>query len=225
VSDHQHDHHQHDRGQHGHEHGDDRYVGDFDAMATTWDDDPAKVERARIVADLVAERLDLGPSTSVFEYGAGTGLVSQHLSPLVGPITVSDPSEGMRAAMADKVRDGTLPSGTRILPTDLDADPPPGERFDLVVTVQVLHHVTDLGRVLAGLAALTAPGGHLAVCDLEQEDGSFHGDGFGGHHGFDRTSLGDQLRAAGFTDVSFEHAYDLRKHDHDYPLFLALASR
>ena len=194
-------------------------------MATTWDDDPAKVERARIVAELLGRRLELGPTTTLFEYGAGTGLVAQHLASLVGPITVSDPSAGMRAAMAAKVDAGDLPPGTRIWTTDLDVDEVPGERFDLVATVQVLHHVTDLPRVLQGLATMTSPGGHLAVCDLEREDGSFHGDGFGGHHGFDRADLDRQLRDAGFTGVTFEHAYDLRKNDHDYPLFLALATR
>ncbi len=214
-----HQQHEHPTGEH--EHGD----RDFDRMATSWDDDPAKVERARVVAELLTDQLTLGPSTSVFEYGAGTGLVSQHLAPHVGPITVSDPSTGMRAAMAAKVESGTLPPGTPVWSTDLDADPTPDARFDLVVTVQVLHHVQDLDRVLAGLAALTAPGGHLAICDLEREDGSFHGDGFGGHHGFDRDDLASRIRATGLDHVSFRHAYDLRKHDHDYPLFLAVASR
>ncbi len=212
--DHRHDH-PHDK------HGD----GDFDRMATTWDDDPAKVERARVVAELLTEQLRPTTSTSVFEYGAGSGLVAQHLAPHVGPITVSDPSAGMRAAMSAKVEAATLPASTPVWSTDLDVDPPPEARFDLVVTVQVLHHVRDLDRVLAGLAALTAPGGHLAICDLEREDGSFHGDGFGGHHGFDRDDLASRIRAAGLEQVSFQHAYDLRKNDHDYPLFLAIASR
>jgi 2-polyprenyl-3-methyl-5-hydroxy-6-metoxy-1,4-benzoquinol methylase len=213
----------HDADHPGREHG--SHDRDFDELARTWDDDPAKVERARVVAGLIDRRLDLGPSTSVFEYGAGTGLVAQHLAPLVGPITMSDPSAGMRAVMEEKAAAGTLPAGTRIWSTDLDVDPVPDERFDLVVAVQVLHHVADLARVLDGLAAMTAPGGHLAVCDLEREDGSFHGEGFGGHRGFDRAELGDRFREAGFADVSFEHAYDLRKHDRDYPLFLAIAVR
>lgn len=218
---HEHDHH------HDHDHGE-RYTGDFDEMATTWDDDPTKVERARIVGALLPQRLTLGSSTRVLEYGAGTGLVAQALAPHVGPLTLADPSAGMRAAMDAKVGDGRLPAGSRVVDWTFDADgsPPPGdERFDLVVTVQVLHHVPVLEPVLAAFAAVTEPGGHLAIVDLEAEDGSFHGDGFGGHHGFHREELGRQLEAAGFGDVRFDHAYDLEKGGHAYPLFLALATR
>ena len=213
-----HDHH------HEHEHGE-QYTGDFDEMAKTWDADPAKVERARVIAELLPQRLDLGPDTRVFEYGAGTGLVSQMLAPHVGPLTLADPSEGMRAAMAAKVADGTLPASSTIVATNFDAEAPGEGRFDLVVTVQVMHHVPDLPPVLAAFAAILEPGGHLAIVDLEAEDGSFHGDGFGGHHGFHRPELQAQLEAAGFTDVRFEHAYDLEKDGHAYPLFLALATR
>lgn len=221
---HDHDHHHHDH----HGHGGERYTGDFDEMAKTWDDDPTKVERARIVGELLPQRVALDASTRVLEYGAGTGLVAQALAANVGPLTLADPSEGMRAVMAAKVADGRLPAESRIVGWTFDADGSPApadERFDLVVTVQVMHHVPELAPVLAAFAALLEPGGHLAIVDLEAEDGSFHGDGFGGHHGFHRSELQSDLEAAGFSDVRFEHAYDLEKDGHAYPLFLALATR
>lgn len=217
--------HPHDHG-HGHGHDDvPAYTGDFDEMAKTWDDDPAKVERAQIVADLVVARLAPTSATRVLEYGAGTGLVAQHLQSHVGPITLADTSAGMRDAIAAKIDSGALPAHARTWSVDLGADAPPDERFDLIATVQVLHHVPDVPTVLAAFAALTEPGGHLCIVDLEAEDGSFHGDGFGGHHGFHRAELAAQLEAAGFGDVTFEHAYDLAKGGHDYPLFLAIATR
>ena len=91
--------------------------------------------------------------------------------------------------------------------------------------VQVLHHVHDLGPVLAGFAALLEAGGHLCLVDLELEDGTVHGEGFGGYHGFDREQLGEQLEAAGFAGGTFQHSYDLAKDGHAYPLFLAITTR
>lgn len=209
-----------------HDHDDaKRYHGDFDEKALTWDDDPAKVERASIVAAQIVEAVAPNATTRLLEYGAGTGLVAQALAPHVGPITLADPSQGMREAMARKVAAGTLPHGSRIWSTRLGEEPTPDERFDLVVSVQVLHHVESLQPLLAAFAEVTEAGGHLCICDLESEDGSFHGEGFGGHHGFDRDSLGAQITAAGFADVGFRHAYDLHKEGHDYPLFLAVATR
>lgn len=206
-------------------HGQDRYHGNFDEMAKTWDDDPAKVERATIVARQIVDAVAPTGSTRLLEYGAGTGLVAQALAPHVGPLTLVDPSQGMREAMAAKVAHGALPADARIWSIRLGEDPTPDERFDLVVTVQVLHHVDVLEPVLAAFAELTEPGGHLCVCDLESEDGSFHGEGFGGHHGFDRGVLRSQIAAAGFTDITYQHAYDLDKDGHAYPLFLAVATR
>ena len=200
--------------------------GYFDQVAGSWDDDPAKVERARVVAEQIVAELGRSADTRLFEYGAGTGLVAEHLQHHVGALTLADNSVGMRDAMAAKVADGRLPGGTRIWDLDLATQAvPAGERFDLAVTVQVLHHVPDLDPVLAGFAALLEPVGQLCIVDLELEDGTFHGDGFGGHHGFRREQLGEQLEAAGFAGVTFQHAYDLEKNGHAYPLFLAIATR
>ena len=200
--------------------------GYFDQAAGSWDDDPAKVERARVVTEQIVEQLNPSSDARLFEYGAGTGLVAQHLQDHVGALTLADNSGGMRDAMAAKVADGRLPAGTRIWDLDLSTQAmPTGELFDLAVTVQVLHHVHDLGPVLAGFAALLEPGGHLCIVDLELEDGTFHGDGFGGHHGFERDQLREQLEAAGFAGVAFRHSYDLERNGHAYPLFLAIATR
>jgi predicted TPR repeat methyltransferase len=209
--------------EHGHPHDGAEF---FDQAAGSWDDDPAKVDRARVVSRQIVEQLHPSPDARLFEYGAGTGLVAQHLQGDVGPLTLADSSAGMRAAMVAKIAERTLPEGTRIWDLDLATQPPPdGERFDLAVTVQVLHHVPDLGPVLGGLAELLESGGHLCIVDLEQEDGTFHGEGFGGHHGFRRDDLRAQLEEAGFEDVSFRHSYDLAKNGHSYPLFLAIATR
>jgi predicted TPR repeat methyltransferase len=199
---------------------------DFDEKATTWDDDPAKRHRARVVADAIRAAVPLDRSTRLLEYGAGTGLVSQALAGHVGPITLAEPSAGMRAAMVDKVAAGTLPADVRVWDLDLAADAAPDERFDLVVTVMTLHHIHDLVPVLDGFATLLSDGGHLCVADLEEEDGSFHSDdsSFDGHHGFPRAALTEQLEAAGFLDVRFERCHEMEKEGRTYPLFLATCS-
>jgi 2-polyprenyl-3-methyl-5-hydroxy-6-metoxy-1,4-benzoquinol methylase len=200
---------------------------DFDAKAATWDDDPAKVERARVVAEAVLDAVAVSPETRLLEYGAGTGLVSQSLADHVASVTLAEPSTGMRDVMARKVADGTLPAAARIWDLDLSSSPAPNERFDLVVTVMTLHHIPDVVPVLDGFAALLSDGGHLCIVDLEAEDGSFHSHDadFDGHHGFGRAELAEQLEAAGFTDVAFAHCHEVEKDGGRYPLFLATCSR
>jgi ubiquinone/menaquinone biosynthesis C-methylase UbiE len=195
----------------------------FDDRARTWDDDPAKVERARVVAEAIRARVPLAPSTRMLEYGAGTGLVAQALAPHVGAITLAEPSAGMREVMTEKVAAGTLPADASIWSLDLLSDEVPDERFDLIATVMTLHHVDDVAAALRGFAALLADEGHLCIVDLEAEDGSFHRDDadFDGHDGFDREDLGALLRACGFGDVRFERCHEVRKEHGTFPLFLA----
>lgn len=201
-------------------------MSSFDERAATWDDE-AKTERARVVAEAVRRAVAPTGSTRVLEYGAGTGLVSQALAGSAGPLTLADPSAGMRDVMHGKVETGALPATARVWDLDLSGGSLPDERFDLIVTVMTLHHIPDLAPVLDGFARLLDDGGHLCVVDLVKEDGSFHAGhhDFHGHHGFDTGDLSARLASAGFTDVRVERVYDVVKDGTAYPLFLAVATR
>lgn len=192
----------------------------FDEKAATWDDDPAKRRRAEAVARCIADTVAFDRSARLLEYGAGTGLVTQALRDAVGPVTLADTSAGMRDVLRAKIDAGAL-GDARVWDVNLETDPPPDERFELIVTVMTLHHIHDLARVLAAFAGLLAPGGHLCIADLEQEDGSFHGPDFDGHHGFDRTALAATLAAAGFTDITFSDCTQMERDGVTYPIFLA----
>ena len=198
----------------------------FDEKAATWDDDPAKVERARVVAEAIRSAVPLSPEHRVLDVGAGTGLLSEQLAGHVGALTLVDPSAGMREVAAAKISAGRLPEGTRIWETDLATEPVPTERFDLVATLMTLHHVPDLQRVLAAFVELLADGGRLAIVDLMAEDGSFHGEGFGGHHGFEPGDLAVRLTGLGLVDVHVrEDVHGVDKEGRRYPLFLLTAAK
>ncbi len=201
-------------------------VNRFDEKAATWDEDPAHVERSEVVAGAIRDEVPLDSSVRLLEYGAGTGLVSQALHHSVGPITLADTSAGMRKVMEDKVAAGVI-AEARIWDLDLAsaALPASREQFDLIVTVLTLHHLPRLEPVLSNFATLLAHGGHLAIVDLDQEDGTFHEEGFDGHHGFDHDALADDLRKAGFTNVSFQRCHQIVRDGRTYPLFLAIAIR
>ena len=207
-------------------HDDPMRANSFDERAATWDDDPTKVERARVVADAIRDALPLGPSIRLLEYGAGTGLVSQALRDHVGPLVLADTSAGMRSVMEDKIAAGAI-TDARVWDLDLSTEPiaQVDEHFDLIVTVLTLHHIPTLDTTLANFAHLLANGGHLAIADLDEEDGTFHDGGFDGHHGFDHDALAAQLERAGFSDVVFRPCHELVKHGRTYPIFLATASR
>jgi predicted TPR repeat methyltransferase len=197
----------------------------FDDKAATWDEDPAKRERAAAIAMAIRQQLDLTGRPSLLEYGAGTGLLAQELADTVGPMTLTDPSAGMREVMRAKVARDDLPAGTAVLDLDLAVHDPPPDRYGLVAASMVVHHIVDLDPVLGGFGQLVADDGWLCVADLDAEDGSFHDDTFDGHHGFERDELAGKLRTVGFTQVRFSTCFEVQRHGRAYPVFLAVAAR
>lgn len=196
----------------------------FDERAPDWDT-PERAARAQAVGRLILETVRPAVDASVLELGAGTGLLGLALLPHVGSVVLADASGGMLDVAEAKLATGAYP-GARTLRLVLTEDPLPDERFDLVASLMVFHHVLDTDAALAELARLVAPGGRLAIVDLDAEDGTFHTDpNEPVLHGFDRDDLQARMEAAGFADVAFAPAWEMPKNGRVYPLFVVTATR
>lgn len=79
------------------------------------------------------------------------------------------------------------------------------------------------------LFKMLRPNGYLAVVDLYPEDGSFHGEGFSGHLGFDADKLCQTLNQIGFIEISQEQCFTVKKEREnlmkEYPLFILTAKK
>jgi SAM-dependent methyltransferase len=194
----------------------------FDERARDWDT-PERRERAEAVADAIRANVPLSPTTRTIDVGAGTGLLGFALADDIGELVLAEPSEGMREVIDEKLAASGRTDITAI-PFDLAAGTPPAEPFDLAISLLVLHHVVDTATALAAIRGLLAPGGRIAIADLDTEDGTFHdADAEGIHHlGFDRVALGQLARDAGFVDVDFRTATEIVEEDRRYPVFLLL---
>lgn len=200
----------------------------FDNKARQWDDNPVFRERGFKIADAVRRAVPLNKTMHALDYGCGTGLLSFPLKDALGAILLADSSPGMLEVVNEKIAAQGV-SNMTTLQLDLMADPAPEQTFDLVVTAMTLHHVPDTDRILHVFHDLLAPGGHLCIADLDQEDGSFHGIEVDVHHGFDRADLHRRAEQAGFADVRFETVFSIAKEreagTRDYPVFLMCARR
>lgn len=199
---------------------------DFDSRAKTWDDDPVKAERANVVAAALDRELPRRPSMRALEYGCGTGSLSFALRSRFARITLADVSDGMIKVAREKIAAAgeTHMEAVRL---DLLTDPPPEQRFDVIYSLMTLHHIPDTEGILCRFHNVLARRGYLCIADLDSEDGSFHGEGFDGHHGFDRDALAAMTRRAGFATVHFSTAYEMSKTVEGtprvFPVFLMVA--
>ena len=165
-------------------------------------------------------------TTRAIEVGAGTGLLGLSLAGDVGEIVLAEPSVGMLDVIREKLAVGATPNASA-LAFDLLVDQPPRKRFDLVLSLLVLHHLPDTRRALAAMRRLLRRGGRIAVADLDLEDGSFHGGERAGvyHLGFDRVAVAELARSEGFTSVEVHTATEVVRGTQRYPLFLLVARR
>jgi SAM-dependent methyltransferase len=142
-------------------------------------------------------------------------------------ITLADTSQGMLEVLSGKIK-AAKAAHMHPLRLDLAVDPLPAQEFDLIYSLMVLHHIPDPDLILRKFQQVLKPGGWLVVADLDQEDGSFHTDGSTDVHlGFAREELRKRVEAAGFTQIRFSTAYQIKKMIGDeqstFPVFLMTA--
>lgn len=143
---------------------------------------------------------------SALEFGAGTGITSFILKDFVKTITMMDTSAEMIRVIHDKIRT-TKTLNLKALYFDLENRDYREEKFDLAFTQMVLHHIADTEAIVRRFSKLLNRGGYLAIADLYEEDGSFHGEGFTGHNGFNIDTLSGILQKCGFSEVSNKTCY------------------
>jgi ubiquinone/menaquinone biosynthesis C-methylase UbiE len=190
-------------------------MSEFDLKAAGWDQNPMHWDRSRAIVDGLLKVINVTKEMTALEYGAGTGIASFLLKDHLKEITMMDNSAEMVRIMNEKI----ISSGAGNLKTlffDLEKDKWNGNRFDLIVTQMVLHHVADIGSIITKFNNLLNAGGFLAIADLYPEDGTFHGEGFTGHKGFNPDELAALIRNKGFTDVTCRKCFVINKKINDF---------
>lgn len=201
-------------------------LNEFDAKAGDWDKNQAHIERSEAVAQALLQKVPLDRKMKALEFGAGTGLLSFLLKDHIRRITLIDNSSEMINTIRKKITDQGI-NHMHPLRIDLEHEDFP-ETFDLIYSQMAFHHVEKLELVIRKLILMLNAGGTLVIADLYPEDGSFHGDGFNGHKGFDPDMLSLMLEQAGLEQVQYKQCYTVKKENRkgqfaEYPVFLMKA--
>ncbi|MFB2893117.1 class I SAM-dependent methyltransferase [Aerosakkonemataceae cyanobacterium BLCC-F50] len=120
---------------------------------TRWLTEPVAEE----VADFILELVDATPETSFLEPGVGTGL---NVIPLVRrgySVTGVDISQEMLEQLRQKLHD--IPQNLELICADASQLPFPDRSFDVVLTVHMVHTVSNWKKFLDDIARVLKPKG------------------------------------------------------------------
>jgi tRNA (cmo5U34)-methyltransferase len=204
-------------------------MNEFDIKAADWDKNPMHWDRSEAIAKEIIKLIPLKPEMTAIEFGAGTGILSFILKGYLKEIVLMDNSSEMVKIMSEKIII-TKTKNLKALIFDLEHSVYKGGKTDLIFTQMVLHHVHDIGTILKKFYDMLNPGGYLAIADLYPENGSFHGEQFKGHNGFDAQKLSDQLKDLGFRNISHRKCFVLNRKISDtetkqFDIFLLIAHK
>jgi tRNA (cmo5U34)-methyltransferase len=204
-------------------------TNEFDLKASDWDENPVHHERSEAIAKEMLRLIPLKREMRAIEYGAGTGILSFLLKDYFDEILMMDSSVEM-VNVTNKKIEITGVKNLKPIVFDLEHETYTDKSFDLIFTQMVLHHVNDIENIFKKFHKMLNPNGYLAIADLYTEDGSFHGEGFTGHNGFNIEELIATLNRCGFPVTTTMQCFVINrkiseKITNQYPVFLLTANR
>jgi len=161
-------------------------VAKFTAMAGSWWDPEGDFRplhrlnptRLAFIRDHACAHFSLDDAAArplvgltVLDIGCGGGLLSEPLARLGAEVTGIDASrEAVEAALWHAEQSGLAIAYRCSTAENLAAD---GQRFDLVVNMEVVEHVADVDRFVAASCQLVKPGGAMAMATLNRTPKAF----------------------------------------------------
>ena len=117
------------------------------------------------------KKLDCLKGLRILDIGCGGGILSEPLARLGADMVGADPSEDNIAAAREHAEEtGTTVDYRATTAEELAAAK---ERFDIVLAMEVVEHVTDVRAFVATCAAMVKPGGMMVAATLNRTLKSF----------------------------------------------------
>lgn len=143
----------------------------WDECANTWDSDTVAMAYAENAFSSLTKTVDL-TNKHVLDFGCGTGLLTQKISPLVKDIVALDSSEGMIEQLDKKALDNVEPVVDMLTRGLVAIHPAFRNQFDLVLASSVCGLIPNYADVSDIVYSLLEKGGQFVQWDWLASDES-----------------------------------------------------
>lgn len=135
--------------------------------AATWNEDPAVVAYADAAWASLLASVPVGSDAHVLDFGCGTGLLTERISPRVREVVAVDASPAMVEVLAAKALPNVRCGVAKWTPETISDDELAAGPFDIIVCSSVCAFLDDYPGTVAMLADRLAPNGYFAQWDWE----------------------------------------------------------
>lgn len=188
----------------------------WDEYAGEWDTTPDAIAYAEKAFQCLANVARI-EGRAVFDFGCGTGLLTERIAPFAEFVVALDTSQKMIDVLAAK----DLPNVASIRGTVVEwlssESRRHADRFDLVVASSVCAFVPDYVETLRQLRSILRAGGTYVQWDW-LSSGETSGPGF------TEAQVFDALKEAGFRRIAVSTAFSMAHPDGHAPVLMAVAS-
>ena len=165
---------------------DEAEIARFSALAATWWDPRGKMAvlhkfnpvRLAYIRDAACKRFGRDPKRldslqglGILDIGCGGGLLSEPLARLGASVLGADPAQKNVAAAKLHAEQSGVPVDYRCTTAEALADA--GERFDVVLAMEVVEHVADVSLFVERCAEMVKPGGMMIAATINRTLKSF----------------------------------------------------
>ena len=156
-------------------------VDRFSSMAAEWWDPKGKFKplhkfnpvRLRYIREMVSEQFELDPKADLpfkglrfLDIGCGGGLLCEPMARLGATVIGADASErNIEVAKIHAEQSGLDIDYRASTAEDLQAD---GEKFDVILNMEVVEHVADVDLFLKSCADMVKPGGIMFIATINR---------------------------------------------------------
>ncbi len=187
---------------------------DWDEHAGGWDENPdVRTYADHAFASLAAVRDIAG--ARVFDFGCGTGLLSEKIARDAAAVVALDPSQKMLDVLARKGIANVSHVAGELTADLITREPALKTEFDLIVASSALAFVPDYAQTLRRLRGLLCPGGMFVQWDwLATPDSP--------DFGFTEPDIRGAMIAAGFIEPTITRPFVITRGD-DGPMAVLMA--
>jgi len=190
---------------------------DWDEYAPNWEKDETTTAFAQNVFQQLQNLVSV-EGKHVLDFGCGTGLLTQLISPLAKDIVALDGSEAMIEELDKKELDNVEPVVDHLSRGLVAQHPAFRKQFDVIVASSVCGYVPDLQEVADIIYSLLEDGGVFVHWDwlVDDNDPEF---------GLSQSDVEQTLNKSGFSSVETRIAFELNTPQGIKPVIMGVGQK